>query len=107
MGQFKFSKIDENGDVRFLKGKGERGDKMSAHHSDRDAFLLVVKGEVNFRLGSEVLPLAADDFLEIPAKVVHSFEVSSPSELLLIVDREAKMTFLDSSPKSDVNNQPI
>lgn len=99
MGEFKFSKIDENGDVRFLKGKGGRGDKMRAHLSDRDAFLLVVKGEVTFRLGSEVLPLAADDFLEIPAKVIHSLEVSTPSELLLIVDKEAKMTFTDTSSK--------
>ena len=95
MAKFKFSKLTENGGMKLLKGRGEKGDAMRAHLSDRDAFLLILKGEIDFRLGTNTLPLTTDDFMEIPAQEIHAFEVRKSCELLLILDREARMTFVE------------
>lgn len=94
MSRFKFVKLLENENVKLLKGAGERGDEMQAHIADRDAFLLVLKGSLNFQLGTQTHALADDDSLEIPAQEIHSFTVAEPCEVLLVLDPGAKMTFV-------------
>lgn len=94
MSKFKFVKLLENDNVKLLKGKGDSGDKMQAHKADRDAFLLVLKGSLDFQLGTQTHALMDDDSLEIPAQEVHSFTVAKPCEVLLVLDPKAKMTFV-------------
>ncbi|NRB46888.1 MAG: cupin domain-containing protein [Saprospiraceae bacterium] len=94
MSKFKFVKLLENDNLKLLKGKGESGDKMQAHMADRDAFLLILKGSLDFRLGAKTHSLGGDDFLEIPAQEVHSFTVDKACEVLLVLDPKTKMTFV-------------
>lgn len=94
MAKFKFLKLLEKNGVKLLKGKGEKGDEMQAHIADRDAFLLILKGKLDFQLENEILPLSGEDFLEIPAEKVHSFAVRERCEVLLVLDPKTKMTFV-------------
>lgn len=95
MSKFKFSVVTKNESFKVLIGKGEPGDRMQAHLSDKDAFLLVIAGKIAFRLGDAYRQLGAGDHIQIAAGNIHSFGVLVNCELQLILDSKAKISFVE------------
>ncbi len=95
MSKFKFSVVTKNESFKVLIGKGEPGDRMQAHLSDKDAFLLVIAGKIAFRLGDAYRQLGTGDHIQIAAGSIHSFDVLANCELQLILDSKAKISFVE------------
>jgi len=94
MKKIKFSKLETNESFKVLRGEGRSGEIMQPHLSNKDAFILVSKGSVLFKLDGADNYLAKDDCIHIPKNLVHSFKVIDPCEVLLTLDAEAKIQFV-------------
>ena len=95
MSKFKFSAVATNEAFKVLVGKGEAGDLMQAHLSDKEAFLSVRTGEIAFRLGTKTEQYSAGASIQIPAGKIHAFEVLEACELQLILNAKAKLSFVE------------
>ena len=60
-------------------GPGERGAEPHVHHKHTDSFY-VLDGEVTFRIGPDLEPVAASagTFVAVPPDVIHGFDNDSP-----------------------------
>lgn len=61
-----------------------KNESISAHTSSRDAFVLVLEGEIQFSIASEKKNLNALEGIEIPANELHALKAMQDSSMLLI-----------------------
>jgi len=90
----KFSPIEKNDSFKVLIGKCQKGEGMKSHLSDKDAFLMVQRGEILFALDGVKHHLGQGKSISIPKNTAHSFEVLEDGEVFLILDVHAKLRFL-------------
>jgi len=62
----------------------EKGAKLSEHVSNTDASVIILEGEVNFKIEGESHHLSANDLFSFKKTVVHAVEAIVDSKFLLI-----------------------
>lgn len=60
-----------------------KGEKISAHTSARDASVMILRGEVDFTLGTEVHRVKAGDWFFMEAGLVHA--LSAVDDLVFVL----------------------
>ncbi len=93
MKKVSFSPLHINDSFKTLVANPEKDATMKPHYSDKDAVFLVINGKIEFLLGDISQVLCANDSIQIPKTVKHSFRVLESGRCLLILDSKAKITF--------------
>lgn len=96
MEKIKFELIESNNCFKVLCAKPSKGATMPAHIADRDGFLLIDDGEIEFVLDGEIILMQREDSVKIPAGVVHHINTKINSKLLLVLDTNVKIKFVNS-----------
>lgn len=65
----------------------DAGQALSEHTAPFDAYVLVVEGELELRIGGQAVPARAGDLTLMPAHVPHALRARTPMKMLLIMLR--------------------
>lgn len=96
MEKIKFELIEKNDRFKVLRAKPNAGAVMPAHLADKDGFLLIDEGEIEFVLDDEMTLMKGEDSVKIPAGVVHHLKATTSCKVLLVLDTQVKIKFVDS-----------
>ena len=96
MEKIKFEPVESNDRFKVLRAKPKKGAIMPAHLADKDGFLLIDEGEIEFVLGNETILMKGEDSLRIPAGVVHQIHAKTACRILLVLDTKVKIQFVNS-----------
>jgi len=94
MNKLKFSKVEMNESFKMLLGSGEQGDIMQPHISNKDAYLMVTEGTIQFSIEGKISIIGKHEGIPIPKDKVHSFKVIDSCHLLLTLDANAQVQFV-------------
>lgn len=95
MEKIKFAPIESNDRFKVMRAIAPTGAVMAPHIADKSAFLLIEDGEIEFTLDQQQSRLKDGDSLRIPAEVVHHIRVISDCKILLMLDAQVKIRFVD------------
>ncbi len=73
---------NETGDVILISI--EKGDSLKAHKAGTDASILMLEGEVIFKLNGELFPLKVHDMFAFKKNTLHAIEAVTDAKLVLI-----------------------
>ena len=62
----------------------EKGKELSAHKSNTDASILVLEGEIIFKINGEEHPMKTHDMFAFKKEEIHAIEAVTPAKLILI-----------------------
>ncbi len=94
MQKVKFTAIEQNESFKVLMADAVPGDKMQTHIADKDAYLHVISGAIQFNLDGSIHEVDRSHGMHIPAGHPHSFEVTQSSQLTLTLDSNVKLKFV-------------
>lgn len=84
-GQIVSKTLFQNGHVSITLFAFSKGEEISAHDSEGDAFVHVLEGTGEFHVGDDKFVLNAGDALVMPHKVMHSVYAPSDFKWILTV----------------------
>lgn len=94
MQNIKFTPIEKNESFKIMLANGLTNEGMNTHISDKDAYLYVLAGSIQFTLGDGGFLVGPEEGISIPKGVAHSFLVIAPCTVMLTLDIHAQLSFL-------------
>lgn len=73
---------NETGDVILIAI--EQGKELTAHKASTDASILVLEGEIVFKLKGELFPMKVHDMFSFKKDTLHAIEAVTDAKLILI-----------------------
>jgi len=67
----------------------DRGQGLSEHTSPFEAFVMVLSGALELRIGGAAVPATPGTIVRMPADVPHAVDAVEPSQMLLVMLRSS------------------
>ncbi len=65
----------------------DNGQEISSHSAPKDAYVLVLEGELFIRVGSQETIAAASSLVSMPAQIAHALEARKATKFLLFMQQ--------------------